>query len=287
MTNLNWRLPDGVEEFLPPVASSLEVLRRRVLDVFRSWGFSYIEPPIIEYLEGLLVGTEYLGQENDLDLQTIKVIDQRSGRLLGIRSDMTAQAIRIDAHSLASSEDKIRRLCYAGPVVQANPTGVFDTRVPIKAGAEIFGSASLDADAQVIALMLDVLENVGVEDPVIVLGHMGIYSGLVQPYNLGGEIEKELFKAVQAKSQADIKNLLKEAGNSSLMENLPLLMGEIRDLPRSVKALSKAPKPAITAMEELERLASVILSRFPGLKLRFDLAELAGYGYHNGPVFTA
>ena len=110
----HWRLPRGVDELLPPAAWELESLRRRVLDVFDAWGFDYVEPPVIEYLESLLVGSG-----EDMDLQTLKVIDQVSGKQLGVRADMTSQAVRIDAHSRVT--DDVQRLCYAGPVVLANP----------------------------------------------------------------------------------------------------------------------------------------------------------------------
>lgn len=287
MTNSKWLLPDGVEEFLPPMAWELERVRRKILDVFQSWGFSYIEPPIIEYLDALLAGTGDLGHENDLDMQTIKVVDQRSGRLMGIRSDITAQAVRIDAHSLADSKDNVRRLCYAGPVVQANPMAVLDTRVPIKAGAEIFGWANHAADAEVIALLVDVLKNVDIADPVIVLGHMGIYAGLIEEFNLDPETEKALFVAVQAKSQADIQLLLTGRGDIELIQRFPLIMGEISDLSNAVEVLSGASKSTRMAIEELQNLSREVSDRFPDLKIRFDLAELAGYGYHNGPVFSA
>ena len=172
MNTRNWRLPAGVDELLPPAAWALEQVRRRVLDVFHSWGFEYIDPPIIEYLDALLVGSG-----DDMDLQTLKVIDQRSGRLLGVRADMTAQAVRIDAHSLPV--EGVQRLCYAGNVVLANPLGPLDTRVPLKAGAELFGAPTLAADAEVGARMLEVLSCVGSEDPILVLGHMGIFQNLI------------------------------------------------------------------------------------------------------------
>ena len=124
----HWRLPKGVDEVLPPQAWELERLRRRVLDVFVSWGYDYLEPPVIEYLDALLVGSG-----EDLDLQTLKVVDQSSGRQLGVRADMTSQAVRVDAHSRHS--DNIQRFCYSWPVVFAKPQGNQTSRVPLKAGA--------------------------------------------------------------------------------------------------------------------------------------------------------
>ena len=158
-----WRLPKGVDEVLPPRARHLELLRRAVLDLFDLWGYDYIEPPIVEYLDALLVG-------NDLKLQTLQVADQVSGRTLGVRADITSQAARIDANSLsrrplssspssAEQESPTRRLCYAGPVVRANPQGVLESRVPLKAGAEIYGCLGVEADLEIMCLAIDALQS--------------------------------------------------------------------------------------------------------------------------------
>ena len=147
-----WRLPKGVDEVLPPQAWHLEQLRRNVLDVFNRWGYDYLEPPVIEYLDALLVGSG-----EDLDLQTLKVVDQYSGRQLGVRADMTSQAVRVDAHSLRS--DNVQRYCYAGPVVFAKPQGNQTSRVPLKAGAEMFGASGVGAAAEVIGVMVCVINN--------------------------------------------------------------------------------------------------------------------------------
>ena len=288
MVNRNWRLPDGVDELLPPVAWELEQVRRQVLDVFHAWGFDYVEPPIIEYLDALLAGADLDGRhahQDDLDLQTLKVVDQRSGRMLGVRADMTAQAVRIDAHS--RPRDGVQRLCYAGSVVHANPAAALDSRVPIKAGAEIFGAESPAADAEVITLLLEILEATGVSQPVLVLGHMGIYLSLVEPLGLDPAAEHDLFKAVQSKSEADIAGLLAGRPEAELIGRLPTLMGG-HDVLSSAGALFRgAPEEACAAVEALIALAAEVESRCPAVALRFDLAELAGYGYHNGPVFSA
>jgi ATP phosphoribosyltransferase regulatory subunit len=278
--NLNWRLPEGVDELLPPDAWALELVRRRVLDVFRVWGFEYVDPPVIEYLDALLVGSG-----NDLDLQTLKVVDQRSGRLLGVRADMTSQAARIDAHSLPG--DGVRRLCYAGTVVHANPTGVLDSRIPEKAGAEIFGARSLAADAEVITLLLEVLHATGIERPVLVLGHMGIYRSLIEPLALAPDAEQLLFTAVQGKSETDIAELLGGRPGADLLVRLPTLMGRADMLVEAREALRGAPPGVARALDALAELAARVTRHRADLDLRFDLAELAGYGYHDGPVFTA
>ncbi len=276
----HWRLPEGVDELLPPEAWQLEQIRRRVLDVFRTWGFEYVDPPVIEYLDSLLVGTG-----SDMDLQTVKAIDQRSGRMLGVRADMTSQAARIDAHSLPG--EGVRRLCYAGSVVHANPAAALDTRVPLKAGAEIFGAETLAADAEVIALMLDVLRAAAVDAPVLVLGHMGIYHGLVKPMKLTPEEEAALFSALQSKSETDIARLLGERPGRDMAVRLPTLMGRRSVLAEARAALSAAPAAVARALDALEHLADLVAARCPAVELRFDVAELAGYGYHNGAVFSA
>jgi ATP phosphoribosyltransferase regulatory subunit len=287
MVNRNWRLPDGVDELLPPAAWGLEQIRRQVLDVFHAWGFDYVEPPLIEYLDALLAGSGPpggQGHQDDLDLQTLKVVDQRSGRMLGVRADMTAQAVRIDAHS--RPQEGVQRLCYAGAVVHANPAAALDSRVPIKAGAEIFGAAGVSADAEVITLLLEVLEAAAVSDPVLVLGHMGIYLNLVAPLDLDPIAEHDLFAAVQSKSEADIAELLRGREQAALFERLPTLMGGREVLATAKTLFSGAPPGAAESVAVLVELADEIEARCPNATLRFDLAELAGYGYHNGPVFS-
>lgn len=280
MTDHNWRLPSGVEELLPPRAWSLELARRKVLDVFRAWGFEYIDPPVVEYLDALLVGAG-----TDMDLQTLKTVDQRSGRLLGVRADMTAQAVRVDAHS--RPESGVQRLCYAGNVVFANPVSPLDARVPLKAGAELFGASTLQADAEVIALMLEVLDTVGIPDPIVVLGHMGIYQNLVAPLELSESVEAELFTAVQSKAETDIARLLEGVAGAELLVALPGLMGERDVLAEARAVLAGASASVLEALDALDALADLVLAGAPDLELRFDVAELVGYGYHNGPVFSA
>jgi ATP phosphoribosyltransferase regulatory subunit len=279
----HWRLPRGVDELLPPRAWDLEILRRRVLDVFISWGFDYVEPPLIEYLDALLVGSG-----EDLDLQTLKVVDQVSGRQLGVRADMTSQALRIDAHSIPT--EGVQRLCYAGAVVFANPKNSQSSRVPLKAGAEIFGAPSLVADAEVIALMLEVMNIAQINQPVLLLGHMGIYRSLVTHLMdkkiLRQEDQQELFSCIQRKGESDILNLLGKSEQAQMMAALPNLMGDISALGEARKALLKAPLAVGKALDELATLANMITIDRSDVDLRIDVSELSGYGYHNGPVFA-
>lgn len=281
MTDQNyWLLPEGVDELLPPAAWQLEGIRRRVLDVFHAWGFEYVEPPIIEYLESLQVGSG-----SDLDLQTFKVIDQRTGRLLGVRADMTSQAARIDAHSL--NGNGVQRICYAGTVIHANPASVLDSRVPLKAGAEIFGATSLAADAEVVALLVETLRCAEITKPVLVLGHMGIYRSLLSSLEIAPSREPALFAAVQNKSETDIAEILGVQRGTALLVRLPTLMGRRDVFPEARAALARAPEGALKAVDALEQLADAVQGRCPEVELRFDFSELAGYGYHNGPVYSA
>ena len=276
-----WRLPRGVDELLPPDAWELEALRRKVLDLFISWGYDYVEPPIVEYLDALLVGSG-----EDLDLQTLKVVDQVSGRQLGVRADMTSQAVRIDAHSRVT--DDIQRLCYAGNIVFANPQLAQASRVPIKAGAELFGSASLDADAEIIRLMLEVVESAQVDNPVLLLGHMGIYRSLVEDLiNSGEQVdEAELFASIQRKSQADVAALVSDSQIAQMLVDLPLLMGDASVIVEARTRLAEAGKAVSKALDELEQLVERLQAYDDKGSVRIDVSELSGYGYHNGPVFA-
>jgi ATP phosphoribosyltransferase regulatory subunit len=282
----NWRLPTGVDELLPPRARSVELIRREVLDLFESWGFNYVEPPLIEYTDALLLETG-----SDLDLQTLKVVDQLSGRMMGIRADMTSQAARIDAHSMAEAHGAdgagVQRLCYAGTVVHAKPMGVLESRVPYRAGAEIFGVEGLEADAEVIALMVEVLGCMGIRTPVVVLGHMGIYQSLRNGLDLDETTERTLFAAVQSKSETDIEELLPAGDLTRMLMALPSMMGR-EDILRTAKdQFADAPEGVLQALDVLPDLAARVRERCGDVEIRFDLAELAGYGYHNGPVFAA
>ena len=282
----HWRLPHGVDELLPPAAWELEQLRRRVLDLFDACGYEYVEPPVIEYLESLLVGSG-----EDLDLQTLKVIDQLSGRQLGVRADMTSQAVRIDAHSLET--DGVQRLCYAGPVVFAQPQLAQTSRVQFKAGAEIFGTTSLAADAEIIGLMSQVVHLVGdaeADQPVLLLGHMGIYRGLVTALLAEGALapgdEWSLFNKIQRKSASDIHMLLDESPLADMMAELPGLMGGREVLDQARKTLAHAPAESRDALDELAQLVDMVAAANGGMQVRLDISELSGYGYHNGPVFA-
>ena len=196
-----WLLPDGVEEILPEEAHKLETLRRGLLDLYESWGYELVIPPMIEFLESLLVGSSH-----DQDIHTFKITDQLSGRMMGIRADITPQVARIDAHSM--NRQGPVRLCYADSVLHTKPRGIMTSRVPIRVGAELFGHAGVDCDIELIGLMRDTLQAAGIDEIYIVLGHVGIFRTLVQEAKLGFKIERELFQAVQRKAYDEIDQIL-------------------------------------------------------------------------------
>ena len=284
-TKQRWLLPDGVEELLPPAAAKLEALRRDMLDLLSSWGYELVMPPMLEYIESLLTGFG-----SDLDLQTLKVIDQLTGRLMGLRADVTSQAARIDAHSLRQSG--VVRLCYAETVLHSRPGGPLASRAPMVVGAELFGSASPAADAEIICLMFDALSKAGATDTRIELGHVGIFRALAAAASLDANATEQLFAAVQMKSVPDVRECLTRAVATpawlrEALTALPLLMGDATSLERARVLFASGPTPLRDAIDYLAQVTALVGAQRPQLALRFDLAELRGYGYHTGVVFAA
>ncbi|HIE55244.1 MAG TPA: ATP phosphoribosyltransferase regulatory subunit, partial [Chromatiaceae bacterium] len=189
-TQRHWLLPDGVDELLPEQAARLEFLRRRLLDLHASWGYRLVITPFVEYLDSLLTGAG-----KDLEHQTFKMTDPMSGRLLGIRADITPQTARIDAHQLRS--DGPVRLCYIGSVLRAYPDGFSATRSPLQIGAELYGHAGVESDVEILCLMMATLSEAGVDNVFIDLGHVGIFRGLSRQAGLKARQEAQLFAALQ------------------------------------------------------------------------------------------
>lgn len=279
-----WLLPEGIEEVLPEQAKRLEQLRRTLLDTYDSWGYDLVIPPFIEYLESLLTGTG-----NDLDLQTFKLTDQLTGRLMGIRADMTPQVARIDAHQL--KQDTPTRLCYIGTVLHTRNDGFAGSRSPLQVGAELYGHAGIESDVEVMTLMLETLAISGVDNPFVDLGHVGIYRELVKQAGLDKEQEATLFDSLQRKANTEIAAYLNEwkldSTIATAIASLTSLNGDESILSEAKSTLKNAGAGVLNALDELTNVAGLLKSRLPGVKVHFDLAELRGYHYHTGTVFAA
>lgn len=278
-----WLLPDGVEDILPPLAGKIESLRREIMDTYQRWGYQLVIPPLIEYLESLFTGTG-----NDLALQTFKLTDQLTGRMMGVRADMTPQAARIDAHTL--SQDSVTRLCYAGHVLHTRPQHMLTGRTPIQAGCELFGSASALADQEVIRLMLETLRIAGIPKVHLDLAHVTIYQSLMSEADLDKQTEAAIFDAMRRKSVPELDTLLGDSPDGSpaaRLRALARLSGGVEVLDEAREVLAGASSQALKALDELTSVASVMADAFPDVELGFDLCELRGYNYHTGLVFAA
>lgn len=272
-----WLLPEHVEDVLPPYARQAEQLRRGLLDLYDRHGYDLVVPPLIEYLDSLLTGAAH-----DLDLKTFKVVDGLSGRLLGIRADMTPQAARIDAHLL--NRQGPTRLCYAGPVLHTRPAGLLSSRVPYQVGAELFGHGGIDADMEILRLLLDSLRLAGLPDARVSIGHVGLFRTLAEGAGLGGEAAQDIFHALRGKDAPTLQELtasMSEPWRGAFLR-LPELYGGAKVL-SDASAMLPATEGVRQALDDLERL----LTLGDGAELAVDLADLRGYGYHNGVVFAA
>ncbi len=279
-----WLLPEGIEELLPDQAERLERLRRSLLDLFGGWGYRLVIPPIIEHLESLLVGTG-----RDLELQTFKLTDQLTGRLLGVRADMTPQVARIDAHRLKGNAPT--RLCYVGPVLHTRPQGFARTRSPFQVGAELYGHGGIESDVEILQLMVETLAAAGSSQPHIDLGHVGVFRGLAREANLDEEQEQVLFNALQRKAKPEIKEYLDalpiSVSQRRMFTALVDLNGDETVLGEARAVLGSAGETVKGALTNLEQIARLAKRKMPDLALHFDLAELRGYHYQTGVVFAA
>jgi ATP phosphoribosyltransferase regulatory subunit len=278
-----WLLPDGVEEILPLEAKPLELLRRQLLDLYSTWGYDLVIPPLLEYTDSLLIG---LGQ--DLDLLTFKVTDQLTGRTLGVRADITPQTARMDAHSMNAMG--ANRLCYAGHVVHTKPKHPLATRTPIQVGLEFYGEAGIAADIEVVSLLLESLQLARLPKLHIDLGHVGIYRALAEAAKLNSTQEDELFDLLQRKAMTEIRQWVAvnvaEKSFAALFLALPTLSGKL-DVLVKARALFSGVSLALAAIDQLQRVADVMHERYPSAELYFDLSELRGYHYLTGLVFAA
>ncbi|MGO3691407.1 ATP phosphoribosyltransferase regulatory subunit [Marinobacter sp.] len=278
-----WLLPDGVEDILPPLAGQIESLRRDVMDTCQRWGYQLVIPPLIEYLESLFTGTGH-----DLELQTFKLTDQLTGRMMGVRADMTPQAARIDAHTLG--QEGITRLCYAGHVLHTRPKHMLTGRTPIQAGCELFGSASEAADLEIISLMLASLRVAGLPKVHLDLAHVAIYESLIGEAGFDRDTNAKIFDAMGRKSVPELDELLGDcpAGSAGArLRELARVSGGPEALNEARGILSGGSDHLSAALEQLDRVAEMLEKDFPEVSFGFDFCELRGYNYHTGLVFAA
>ncbi len=275
-----WLLPEHIADVLPAQARRVEQLRRALLDRAAAYGFELVIPPLLEHLESLLSGT---GRE--LDLKTFKLVDQLSGRMLGLRADTTAQAARIDAHLLNRSG--VTRLCYCGPVLHTRPAGLAATREPLQFGAEIFGHAGLEADLEAAELALDALTAASAQDLVIDLADARVLRGVLAGVPMESARLQDIVQALADKDAPALRTLsagTPEPTRDALLALLRLYGGD------EVLAAARQQLPARPlvrdALDQLQWLATHLRLAFPRLKVGFDLSDMGGYAYYSGARFA-
>jgi ATP phosphoribosyltransferase regulatory subunit len=288
ISNKRWLLPDGVQETLPPDAAAVEALRHDILQLFHRWGYELVMPAMIEYMDSLLTGTAH-----SLDTRTFALVDQLSGKQMGVRSDMTPQVARIDAHLLADSarQQRIARLCYCGHLLHAIGDGINSSRTPLQIGAEIFGSDAISADVEVVSLMVSTLHAVGLAEVSIDVGHVGIFRNLVRDSGLDSEQESKLFDMLQRKSIPDLQQYLRQLPLGERLREqvcqLALLNGDVSVFDEARELLRDAAPEVLHSLDYMQRVVQTLQRKYPRTLINCDLAELRGYSYHTGLVFAA
>lgn len=272
----NWLLPEYIQDMLPDEAWRVEQMRAQFLDLLRKSGYQLVVPPLLEYAESLL-----LDGSADMDLRSFKLVDQLSGRTLALRADITPQVARIDAHLL--NREGVSRLCYCGPVLHTLPAGLAVSREPLQIGAELYGHAGLEADIEIQNLLLAVLRQSGVTVRLD-LGHVGVFRALAAHASLDAPAGEKLFALLQSKDTPAIAAATAGVAEPwrSALRLLPRMYGGPEVLTRARRELPDLPQMH-AALDDLEQLVATI----EGAEISIDLAELRGYQYHSGVVFSA
>jgi ATP phosphoribosyltransferase regulatory subunit len=277
-----WLLPENISDILPSEARKIEDLRRIFLDRFQAYGYELVMPPMLEYLDSLLTGS---GQ--DLNLKTFKLVDQISGRTLGLRADMTPQVARIDAHLL--NRQGVTRLCYAGSILHTRAAAGSSSREQLQLGAEIYGHAGLEADLEIQALLNDVLNLSQVGEITLDMSHAGLLAAILGDFPPQSESLDALYSALQTKDLPGLNQVLKDW--PSEVKSAVLALANLSGSPEKVlvQARQNLPKTAAVkaALEELERLCAAVAGLPNSPQLNLDLSDLKGYQYHSGVMFAA
>ena len=272
----NWILPEHIEDILPADAARVERLRTRLLELFRVHGYQLVHPPMLEYLESLLTGTGH-----DLDLRTFKLVDQLSGRMMGLRADITPQVARIDAHLL--NKTGATRLCYCGTVLHTRPRGLYATREPLQIGAELYGHEGPESDVEIHRLLVSAIEACGIGGARVDVGHVGVFGAICRQGGIAAEREAEIQAALEGKDVSGLVSLCAglPADTARALQALPGLYGDAGTLARARRELPALPEIS-RALDELGRFVEA-----GSLPVSVDLADLRGYHYHTGVVFAA
>ncbi|MBI0129697.1 MULTISPECIES: ATP phosphoribosyltransferase regulatory subunit [unclassified Snodgrassella] len=276
----SWQLPEYIADILPSAARQLESAKEQLLALYRVHGYELVSPPLLEYSQSLLTRID-----EGLSLKTIRVVDQLSGRQLGLRADITPQVARIDAH-LLSANSGINRLCYAGPVLHARPDGFLSTREPLQIGAELYGYAGIEADIELIDLMLKSLAIVKVPKPTLSLGHIGIFHTLANAASLTTQQAATLLQLMQAKDAAAVQQCVQQWQLSEqwikAFVALPALYGTQTVLQTAADCLPDLPEIS-EALQQLRQICTA----FANHNIFIDLSELRVDNYHTGLLFAA
>ena len=275
-----WLLPEDIADVLPAQARKVETLRRAILDLYQSYGYELVAPPILEFLDSLLTGTG-----SDLNLQTFKLVDQMSGRTLGLRADITPQVARIDAHLL--NRTAVTRLCYAGSVAHARTPVGSSAREDLQLGAEIYGCATWEADFEAMTLLLKTLSIAGLDKVYLDLSHAGILSGILADQNLDKDTIEILYGLLQTKDRPGLSKWVASlpAKTAQALIVLTELNGPCAEVLAKAKKVLPKHVAIDQALADLERLVAAV-SASSGLELSIDLADLRGYQYHSGVMFA-
>jgi len=282
-----WLLPDGINESLPDEAEKLEALRRHLIDLYSTWGYRLVMPPLVEYLESLRAG---MGTQ--LDLLTFKITDQLNGRMMGIRADITPQVARMDAHRLSKGDKAgaVNRLCYMGTVLRTRSEHQGGSRSPVQVGAELFGHAGIESDFEIISLMLETLHSLDVTELVLDLGHVGVVTSLVEHAGLSDLQKDDYFDMLSRKSIPEIEQWVSgqslSVSDQSMLLALPRLSGSVDIIKQAKSSLKDAGESVMKALDHLQAISDLIANYYPKLQLHIDLAEMRGYAYHTGIMYT-
>jgi len=275
----HWLLPESLADVLPAEARRIEELRRAILDLFRTYGFEMVAPPLVEYIDSLLSGTG-----SDLNLRTCKLVDQLSGRTLGVRADMTPQVSRIDAHLL--NREGVTRLCYCGPVLHAKPAGLLSSRELLQIGAEIFGYSGIEADIEIIRLALEATRIAGLKSVRLDICHSGLVRALIESDPAALLRADEISTYLKDKDLPGLKSLSRGPGalterTVDALSQLPLLYGGISQIAKAREVLPQIPA-VIEALHTVESL----LIELDDVSVGVDLSDVGAYGYHSGVIFS-